>query len=109
MKRRFASFAEFFPFYLSEHRNATCRKLHFAGTSLRARLGRGHARHAAVVARVADAGRRLRLRLDGHFFFEKNRPATFTYPGWSFVADFVMYWQLLTGKIPFEERNPRAG
>jgi len=71
MSARFATFREFYPYYLSEHRNATCRKLHFA--------------------------------------FEKNRPATFKYPGYSFVGDWVMYWQLLTGKISFEERDSRAG
>jgi hypothetical protein len=41
----------------------------------------------------------------GHFFFEKNRPATFTYPFYSFAGDWVMYAQLLTGKIGF---TPRA-
>ena len=44
----------------------------------------------------------------GHFAFEKNRPATFSYPGYSFGGDRVMYWQLLTGKIPFDERHPGA-
>jgi hypothetical protein len=37
----------------------------------------------------------------GHFFFEKNRPATFTYPFYSLIGDFVMFWHILTGKIPF--------
>ena len=44
----------------------------------------------------------------GHFAFEKNRPATFTYPAWSFMGDWVMYWQLATRKIPFEERDTGA-
>lgn len=33
MSERFASFREFYPFYLGEHRNRTCRRLHFVGTS----------------------------------------------------------------------------
>ncbi|MFN9572747.1 MAG: Mpo1-like protein, partial [Betaproteobacteria bacterium] len=33
-KARFTSFREFYPFYLSEHRNRTCRRLHFIGTTL---------------------------------------------------------------------------
>jgi hypothetical protein len=41
----------------------------------------------------------------GHFMFEKNRPATFKYPAYSLLGDWVMYWQLLTRKIPFEERD----
>jgi hypothetical protein len=109
VKRTFASFAEFYPFYLSEHLNPTCRRLHFAGTSLLLAIGAAMAATQqwwmAWLMPIAGYG----FAWTGHFFFEKNRPATFTYPGWSFVADFVMYWQLLTGKIPFEERDPRAG
>jgi hypothetical protein len=109
MEKRFQSFAEFYPYYLSEHLNPTCRKLHFAGTSLVL---------AIAVAMIATQQWWLGLLLPiagygfawvGHFAFEKNRPATFTYPRWSLAADFVMYWQLLTGKIRFEERDARAG
>ena len=106
---RFASFAEFYPFYLSEHRNPTCRKLHFVGSSLV--LGivvlALFTRNAwwLLAAPLAGYG----FAWVGHFAFEKNRPATFTYPAWSFAGDWVMYWQLLTGKIPFEERDAGAG
>ncbi|HET7729334.1 MAG TPA: DUF962 domain-containing protein [Usitatibacter sp.] len=104
----FRSFAEFYPYYLSEHRNATCRKLHFAGSTLVLALlaaaavtGRGW-----LLAMVPVAG--YGFAWVGHFAFEKNRPATFRYPAWSLAGDWVMYWQLLTGKIPFEERHPGA-
>ena len=108
MDARFATFGEFYPFYLSEHRNPTCRKLHFAGTTLVILL---------LVAAIATQAWWLLWLVPvagygfawvGHFGFEKNRPATFKYPGYSFIGDWVMYWQLLTGKIPFEERNPGA-
>jgi hypothetical protein len=106
--REYASFREFYPFYLSEHRNPTCRKLHFAGSTL-----------VLVVIAAAIVTRNAWLLLlapvagygfawVGHFAFEKNRPATFTYPAWSFAGDWVMYWQLLTGRIPFEERDAGA-
>jgi hypothetical protein len=105
---RFASFAEFYPFYLSEHRNPTCRMLHFAGSSLV--LG---CLLAAIVTR--NAWWLLAMPLAGygfawvgHFAFEKNRPATFKHPLYSLLGDWVMYAQLLTGKIPFEERDPGA-
>jgi hypothetical protein len=108
MSARFASFREFYPFYLSEHLNPTCRKLHFVGSSLVLGLAL-----AAIVTPywwllflIPFAG--YGFAWVGHFKFEKNRPATFKYPAWSFAGDWVMYWQLLTGKIPFEERNPRA-
>jgi len=35
----------------------------------------------------------------GHFFFEKNKPATFKYPLYSFCSDFIMYWDILRGKV----------
>ena len=109
MSARFATFREFYPYYLSEHRNSTCRKLHFAGSTLVIAL---------LVAAAAFANPWLLLAVPiagygfawvGHFAFEKNRPATFTYPAWSFAGDWVMYWQLLTGKIAFEERNAGTG
>ncbi len=105
---RFATFREFYPFYLSEHRNPTCRKLHFAGSTLAL---------AIVAAAIVLGNPWLLIAVPfagygfawvGHFAFEKNRPATFTYPAWSFAGDWVMYWQLLTGKIPFAERDPGA-
>jgi hypothetical protein len=109
METPYADFAEFYPFYLSEHRIPACRKLHFAGTSLLLAIA------ATMIATqqwwlgwllpIAGYG----FAWSGHFLFEKNRPATFSHPFWSAAGDFVMYWQLLTGKIPFEERNPRAG
>jgi len=103
---RFASFAAFYPFYLSEHRNATCRALHFAGSTLVVAL---------IVLAIATRNAWWLLAVPlagygfawvGHFGFEKNRPATFKYPAYSLLGDWVMYWQLLTRKIPFEERDP---
>ena len=105
---RIAGYQDFWPYYLGEHRNATCRRLHFTGTSLVVALV-----VAAVVTRtwwllwlvpVAGYG----FAWVGHFAFEKNRPATFRYPVYSLIGDWVMYWQLATGKIPFEERNAGA-
>jgi len=101
MDKNFATFAEFYPFYMSEHANRTCRRLHFTGTSLA--LG-------CVVAVFATgnpwwfAGTLLAgygFAWIGHFFFEHNRPATFAYPWYSLRGDFVMYKQILTGRIPF--------
>lgn len=105
----YASFRDFYPYYLSEHRNRTCRQLHFAGTTLVL---------AILVAAVVMRNAWLLLLIPvagygfawvGHFAFEKNRPATFKHPLYSLMGDWVMYWQLLTGKIPFEERNTGTG
>ena len=103
MDARFATFREFYPFYLSEHRNVTCRKLHFAGTSLVVLLVIAAivAGNAWILLLVPIAG--YGFAWLGHFVFEKNRPATFKHPGYSLMGDWVMYWQLLTGKIRFQE------
>ena len=101
MDKRFASFAEFYPFYLSEHANRTCRRLHFVGTSLVlscivAALTTGNAWWFAA-APLAGYG----LAWIGHLFFERNRPATFSYPLYSLRGDFTMYKDMLTGRVPF--------
>ncbi|WP_144174562.1 DUF962 domain-containing protein [Pseudomonas sp. Kh13] len=96
---QFRSFAEFYPYYLGEHSNPTCRRLHFVGTSL----------VIVLLAYTIGSGKWLLLLAAplfgygfawvGHFFFEKNRPATFTYPLYSLMGDFVMFRDILLGRI----------
>ena len=98
----FQSFEEFWPFYLGQHANRTCRWLHVFGTSAGVLvfangLRTGHWR-ALFPALVLGYG----FSWIGHFFFEKNRPATFTYPRWSFKGDFVMLKLFFTGKLNAE-------
>jgi hypothetical protein len=99
MTDRIHSFREFYPFYLSEHRHPTCRRLHFVGSTLVI---------AAVVATIVTgnvwwlaaapfAG--YGFAWIGHFFFEKNRPATFSYPFLSLLGDWVMFKDILIRKI----------
>jgi hypothetical protein len=99
--RKFERFADFYPFYLSEHANRTCRRLHFVGSTgalvcLAAAPATGRA--GWLVAAVLCG---YTFAWIGHFFFEKNRPATFKYPFYSLAGDWVMYWQTLTGRIRF--------
>ena len=101
MNRRFNRFADFYAFYLAEHANRTSRRLHVIGT-----LG---VLVLAIVAGLRHDPRWLLAALfcgygfawAGHFFFEKNRPATFRHPLYSFLADWVMFKDILTGRIPF--------
>jgi hypothetical protein len=101
MQKQFSSFGEFYPYYLSEHSDPACRRLHFIGS-------------LAVLATLAAAimTRRWGVLLllpvigygfawIGHYFFERNRPATFTYPLYSFLGDWAMFKDILTGRIPF--------
>ncbi len=97
----FDSFAEFYPFYLGEHANRTCRRLHFIGSSL----------VILTLLLALASGRMSWLWLmplfgygfawAGHYLFEKNRPATFRHPLYSLAGDWVMYAQMLRGKIRF--------
>ncbi|MFO0621988.1 MAG: DUF962 domain-containing protein [Polyangia bacterium] len=97
----FDSFEEFYPFYLSQHSDQTCRRLHFIGSSIGLVLG-----VSALVSRkpsrlLAGLAVGYGLAWVGHFFFEKNRPATFKFPLYSFMGDWVMWKDIATGKIPF--------
>ncbi|AKJ28447.1 DUF962 domain-containing protein [Caldimonas brevitalea] len=97
--RSFTSFAEFYPYYLSEHSDRRCRRLHFAGSTLA----------LACLATLLATGQPLWLLAGlacgygfawvGHFGFEKNRPASFKRPLYSFMGDWVMYKDIWTGRI----------
>ena len=97
----YRSFGDFYPFYLSQHADRTCRRLHFVGTTL------GLAAALCAVATLnfwwllAGIAAGYLLAWVGHFFFEKNRPATFSYPLFSFLGDWVMWTEMLTGRIRF--------
>tara|TARA_R110001583_G_scaffold164205_4_gene316704 strand:+ start:432 stop:770 length:339 start_codon:yes stop_codon:yes gene_type:complete len=98
-KKRFASFAEFYPFYLSEHSHPMCRALHYIGST----------GVLAIIAYVIFNGNYMALwfmPLMGygfawvaHFFIEHNRPATFQYPLYSFIGDWVMFKDFLLGRF----------
>jgi len=95
----FTSFREFYPFYLGEHRDRRCRRLHFIGSTL----------VLLFVLLAIVTGRWAWLWLVpvagygcawiGHFAYEKNRPATFRHPLYSLMGDWVMYWQIWRGKV----------
>lgn len=99
--QQFTDFKQFYGFYLSEHRNRTNRRLHFVGSS----LGLVILLYAVVtlqpwlilLALVVGYA----FAWVGHFFFEKNKPATFTYPWQSWKGDWRMWWDILRGQIPF--------
>ncbi len=99
MSTRIGSFAEFYPFYLTQHADRMCRRTHFIGSTL-ALAGLAMFLYSAnrwwiLVSLVMGYGGAW----IGHFVFEKNRPASFAQPLYSFRADWVMYWQMLTGKL----------
>lgn len=101
-ERRIESFEEFWPYYVGEHAKKTTRSLHFVGTT--AALGCVawglilRKKWLLALAPVAGYG----PAWVSHFFIEKNRPATFTYPAWSLYADFVMWSKTIQGTMDAE-------
>lgn len=96
---KYRTFQEFWPYYLSEHQHPVNRQLHFLGTSL-ALLSVGAAavtRKKRFLALAPFMG--YFFAWMGHFVVEKNRPATFTYPGKSLAGDFKMFGLMLTRKL----------
>ena len=99
MASRFQTYAEFWPFYLGEHAKSSTRVIHYGGT-----IGST----VALVAALATRNWWLLLAVPffgygpawfGHFFIEKNKPATFQAPVWSLVSDYRMCGLFLTGRL----------
>jgi len=97
--QRYQRFADFYPFYLSEHSNAVCRRLHFVGSTLVLVCLWQLLRTGALVWLLYGLLCGYGFAWVGHFFFEKNRPATFRYPIYSLIGDWVMYADILRGKV----------
>lgn len=100
MNAEYRSFRDFYPAYLAEHKERTTRRLHFLGTllvilAIATALGTGDARWL-LAAPVFGYG----LAWIGHFVFERNRPATFRHPLYSLAGDFVMFKDMLLGRLP---------
>ena len=99
MPQAYQSFGAFWPHYLREHSKPRTRALHYAGTTL----------VVAIAIFAASTGQWLWLLAVpiagysfawiAHFRVERNRPATFTYPLWSLIADFKMWWLWLSGRL----------
>ncbi len=95
----YASFRAFYAFYLSQHANPVCRRLHVVGTCLAL---------VTIVAAIATRDPRwlwlaplfgYGFAWIGHNVFEKNRPATFTHPLYSLIGDWVMFADVLRGRV----------
>jgi hypothetical protein len=140
----YKSFGEFYPFYITQHADETCRRLHFVGTSivvlmlvfdvnmaismlagalyglgafqLTRSLSSGIAEAVVVLGVFLLTYHRLTKNYNkallllvvgygfawvGHFFFEKNRPATFIYPIYSLGSDFYLWGEIVSQQRRF--------
>jgi hypothetical protein len=94
---------------LREHAKAETRTLHFVGTGL----------STAALMALVSTGELWLLPVAlaagygpawiGHFFFERNRPATLTHPLWSLVSDYRMAFIWLTGRLDSELARAGVG
>jgi hypothetical protein len=105
---QFDSFRPFYAYYLTQHADPVCRTLHFIGSTLVV---------ATLVLAIATRNWWLLIAMPvigygfawvGHFVFEKNKPASFGHPFYSLASDWVMWWHMLTGKVPFSGRLATA-
>jgi hypothetical protein len=104
----YKSFSEFWPHYVAEHSKLHTRVLHLIGTTFALGclvffivIGKWWLFPLALIPGYGAAW-------IGHFFIEKNKPATFQYPLWSFMGDYKMIWMMLSGRMHGEvERSAR--
>ncbi|MEL7535926.1 MAG: DUF962 domain-containing protein [Pseudomonadota bacterium] len=104
-EKRYKNLKEFYPFYLGEHLNPVCRSLHVVGTGLTLALLAYFVitQNYQLIWICLVSG--YAFAWVGHFFFEKNQPATFKYPLFSLISDFILFFDVLTGR---QKINPRS-
>ena len=102
-ERAFNSLAEFYPFYISEHRHPVSRALHYTGTWFAIGCLVGLAMTANLWWLLGAGVSGYSFAWVGHFLFERNTPATFRHPFYSLASDFRMWWELSLGKLKFRE------
>ncbi len=99
------TYAEFWPAYLSAHKDRRSRALHYIGTLAAAAL---------IIVAVAEQEWRWLIAVPvagygaawlGHAAFEHNRPATFDHPVWSLWSDLRMLRLFLAGRLSGELRR----
>ena len=101
-EKKYKNFKEFYPYYLNEHKRKGTRICHFIGTSFFLILFCLYLINSRVVFLFSGMIAAYAFAWMGHFFIEKNKPATFKYPFMSLFADFKLYFEILIGKQKFK-------
>jgi hypothetical protein len=106
--QRIETWEEFWPFYVREHNHPVCRVLHFVGSTLvLALLGWVlYSQQWLYLIALPFVG--YGFAWVGHFGIEKNRPASFSYPLWSFMADWKMWAYMLVGRMGGEVQRANS-
>ena len=102
---RYKTFKDFYPYYIEEHSKPKTKLLHFIGTSISlfflVQLVITFDPIYLIYALLSGYG----FAWVAHFFIEKNKPATFTYPFYSFIGDHKMFVEILMGKHKIFYKN----
>ena len=98
MEKRYTNFKDFYPYYLSEHSHKTTKLLHFIGTSISLYFLFNFFRTFDFVYIILSLLSGYGFAWVSHFFIEKNKPATFKYPFYSFIGDYLMFIEIIMGK-----------
>ena len=101
MKARFRSFSSFYPYYFSQHTHPTSRRLHFVGTVLSVLTFSMSVVLGWYLLLLAVPVIGYGFAWIGHYYFEHNKPATFQWPVYSLMGDFVMARDIITRRMPF--------
>lgn len=99
MTERIATYREFWPYYLREHSRPETRAIHYAGTAIATGSGIALIVSGSLWLIPLILGGGYGPAWAGHFFLEKNHPATFKYPLWSLVSDYRMAFCWITGQL----------
>ncbi|MEZ4741663.1 MAG: DUF962 domain-containing protein [Bdellovibrionota bacterium] len=102
MEKPINTWNEFWPFYLLQHQNSTNQRLHFIGTTIGFIAFVFALTHLKLSYLIIGLFFAYLFAWIGHFVYEKNKPATFKYPLWSFIADQKMFLLILRGKMSQE-------
>jgi len=108
LEKAISSFQDFWPYYLRQHARPATRAWHYLGSGLAISalaLAPWLGWQSIAVGVVAGYG----PAWIGHFFVERNRPATFTYPLWSLIGDFRMFWLFVSGGLEGHLRQAGIG
>jgi hypothetical protein len=99
------NYHEFYRFYLTEHRNITSRRLHVFGSSVGVYFFTQAIRQRKAKYLVYGLLSGYACAWVGHFMFEKNKPASFKQPLYSFISDWRMLSDVLRGNLSLNDRS----
>lgn len=99
------NYSEFYRFYLTEHRDITSRRLHAVGSSVGIYFFTKAIRQRKLKYVAYGLVSGYACAWVGHFVFEKNKPASFKQPLYSFISDWRMLSDIVRGNLSLKDRK----